>query len=384
MMDLLKGFDQDSRFRIRAYFLEKSAMAAPGVYWNASPLPGYSTVLPGSWFYFSQARVHVNSGLFTALDSDRPDIVVVMGYSELTCQVAMYWLWLRRVPWVFWGEVPGFERRQSLGGGLRWLAQRPLAWMADGIAGIGSRAADAYRQIAKAGCRVWNVPYYCDIESFLAIPRTSAGADHAHFLYCGQLVPRKGVDLLVRAFCRLAAEHPTATLTLVGDGPLRATLAASIPEAMRDRVEWAGFKEVEDLPLYFARANVFVLPSVHDGWGVVINQAVAAGMPVIASSAVGAALDLVEPDVNGLRFPPQDEESLLGAMRRFARQPGIIPGFGQASRDRAWRLHPSVGVEEWHRICRVILGRKHGASRMYHEIFSHHTNGSLREACASC
>ncbi|HWY87310.1 MAG TPA: glycosyltransferase family 4 protein, partial [Gemmataceae bacterium] len=202
-----------------------------------------------------------------------------------------------------------------------------------------------------------NIPYYCANDPFLRIDRRlrSAESRAAHFLYCGQIVPRKGVDLLVRSFCALAQEHADVRLTLVGDGPLRAQLAASIPEPIRRRVAWAGFKEADELPPYFAGANVFVLPSVHDGWGVVINQAVSAGMAVIASTGVGAAADLVADHGNGLIFPSQNEEALTASLRFFAEHPEAIHQYGEASRARARELGPEDGADRWYRFCQTVL-----------------------------
>jgi glycosyltransferase involved in cell wall biosynthesis len=359
MMDLFEAIHHDRRFCLTVHFLEKPAVAAPGVYWQEKSLPAYASVLPGGWVWFLRARVHINTGLFAALAKDRPDVVVVLGYSSLTWQLAMYWLSVKRIPWIFWGEVPGFERRGVFGAMLRWSALRPVACLADGIAAIGSRAAAAYAGITRRVRPVWNIPYYCRNDGLVNIERKAEGVNEAaHFLYCGQIVPRKGVDLLVRAFCRLAAEHPGVRLTLVGDGPMRETLTASVPEGIRARVTWAGFKEVEDLPAYFAGANVFVLPSVHDGWGVVINQAVSAGMAVIASDAVGAAVDLVSEHGNGLIFPNQSEEGLTAALRFFAERPECIQRFGAASRAMAPELGPERGAERWYRFCQAILKRR--------------------------
>jgi glycosyltransferase involved in cell wall biosynthesis len=359
MLDLFEAIHRDPRFRLSVHFLERPAVAAPGVYWQEKPLPSYSSVLPGGWFFFSKARIHLNTGLFTALHSDQPDVVVVMGYSSLTYQLAMYGLWLKRIPWIFWGEIPGFERRGLLGGGLRWLALRPVARLASGIAAIGLRAAAAYSEIAKHDCPVWNIPYYCRNNALLRIERGSNAAnDSAHFLFCGQIVPRKGVDLLVQSFCQLAQKDRSARLTLVGDGPLRPILAASVPEEIQPQVNWAGFKEAEELPRYFAEANVFVLPSVHDGWGVVINQAVSAGMAVIASDAVGAAADLVSDGGNGVIFPNQNREALTAALRFFADHPDVIHRFGEVSRARARDFSPEQGADRWYRFCQEILNRR--------------------------
>src|SRR5262249_36551119 len=108
---------------------------------------------------------------------------------------------------------------------------------------------------------------------------------------------------------------------------------------------------------YFAQANVFVLPSLHDGWGVVINQAISAGMAVIASDTVGAAIDLVTDHVNGHLFPSQDETALTAAPRGFAEHPERIHPYGQASRALAWRVRVEQGAERWHQFCQVILNR---------------------------
>lgn len=354
MMDLFDAINRDPRFRLKVHFLEKPAVAAPGVYWREKQLPSYTSVLPGGWVYLFRARVHLNTGLFEALTRDEPDIVVVMGYSSVTYQIAMYGMWAKRIPWVFWGEVPGFEQRGIFGGTLRWLAMRPVAWLAAGIAAIGSRAAAAYDRLTKNSRLVHDIPYYCRNDRLLQIVRPG-GDDAPHFLFCGQLVPRKGVDLLVQSFCMLAMDHDNVRLTLVGDGPLRETLAASIPDAIRPRVTWAGFKEADELPAYFAQANVFVLPSIHDGWGVVINQAVSAGMAVIASDTVGAAADLVTDQLNGRIFPTRDGAALTTAMRFFVDHPERIGEFGAASRARALALRPEVGADQWYRFCQQVL-----------------------------
>jgi glycosyltransferase involved in cell wall biosynthesis len=374
MVDLFDAMYQDPRFHLRVHYLEKPAAAAPGVYWEEKPLPPYASVLPGASFSFCGARIHVNRGLFQVLVRDQPDLVVVLGYQSITYQLAMYWLSIQRIPWVFWGEIPGFVKRRLFGGMLRWLALRPVARLPDGIAAIGSRAAAVYLKITKRRRPVWNIPYYSRTDALLDIARLTpptacpSGRAEAHFLFCGQIIGRKGVDLLLRAFCQVAKEHQNIQLTLVGEGPLRASLAASVPEAIRQRVKWAGFKEVDELARYFGSANVFVLPSLHDGWGVVINQAVSAGMAVIASDAVGAGADLVADRVNGIIFPSQDEQALTAALRFFADHPEAIAEFGRVSRERARLLSPNHGAERWYQFSQSLLRRRRGARGEAHHV----------------
>jgi glycosyltransferase involved in cell wall biosynthesis len=178
--------------------------------------------------------------------------------------------------------------------------------------------------------------------------------DGVRFLYCGQLIHRKGVDLLIDAFCESARVFPRIELTLVGDGPLRADLKQRIPADIRSRVDFAGFHPVAELPRFFAEADVFVLPSRHDGWGVVVNQAVAAGLPVICSDAVGAGADLVGGDENGYLFPAGDVGGLKAAISSFAAEPEKIRLFGQSSREKALDWLPEQIVGRWWELLNVV------------------------------
>ncbi len=307
MQDLFEAMSRDPRFQLRVYYLE---MAAPDTYWGQQPLPDYAEVLPGRWFWFAGGRIHYNPGAAKRILHDDPDVVVINGYSGLTNQIVMRQLRRRAVPWIFFGELPGMNRRGLLGRALRAVARRPAVRWPAAIAAVGSTAAAAYRALAPDSCPVENIPYCCDLQPFFAAPRTASPNGAVRFLYCGQLIHRKGVDLLASAFVQLARKNPKATLTFVGEGPLHGDLARLIPPELNSRIHFAGFQPIESLPRWFSQADVLVLPSRHDGWGVVVNQAIAAGLAVICSDAVGAAADLVEPQANGFIFPSGDQPKL--------------------------------------------------------------------------
>jgi glycosyltransferase involved in cell wall biosynthesis len=164
------------------------------------------------------------------------------------------------------------------------------------------------------------------------------------------MIRRKGVDLLLAAFERIVAKGLDVELRLVGrEASLPEFLASLSPEA-KARVRYEGFQPPERLPHYFSASDVFVLPSRHDGWGVVVNQALAAGLPVITSDAVGAGLDLIEDDVNGFKFPAGDVEALQRSMERVASGPEDAHRLGEASRSKALTLTPEAGAEKWARV----------------------------------
>jgi glycosyltransferase involved in cell wall biosynthesis len=161
------------------------------------------------------------------------------------------------------------------------------------------------------------------------------------------MILRKGVDLLITAFSRLVGKGYDVELLLVGrEAELPAFLAPIRPD-VRARIRYEGFQPPEKLPQFFSRCDVFVLPSRHDGWGVVINQACGAGLPIISSDAVGAGLDLVESGVNGSIFSAGDVAGLENCMELFANHPDMARRWGEASREMALTVTPAAGAEKW-------------------------------------
>jgi len=151
------------------------------------------------------------------------------------------------------------------------------------------------------------------------------------FLFAGKFIPKKRVMDLLEA----AATVPEARVVLVGDGPLRPQLEerASRPD-LKGRVEFAGFKNQQELPAYMAAADCLVLPS--DGtetWGLIVNEAMACGTPAIVSTACGCEPDLIEEGNTGYSFPMGDVDALAKRMRSF---------IGNRSRSWGESLHAKI------------------------------------------
>lgn len=360
-LDVFTAMARDGRIAPSVLYLEKHA---PAFQWDDPELPAFSEVLPGGWLNFLGARVHLNPSAIARLRATNPDVVVVAGYSGLTNQAVMWWLKATRTPWIFFGEIPGYQKRGRIGAMLRSVARLPAVKWSSGIAAVGSRAADVYRLLASKDKPVANIPYFCDMSAFAdaAHSRSWRSGPALRILYCGQLVLRKGVDVLVRAFARLAGQFEHVRLKLVGDGELRADLRHGLPAWVRERVEFTGFLQVSELPGHFADADVFVLPSRHDGWGVVVNQAIAAGLPVVCSDAVGAAVDLVVPGENGMIVPAGDEDALFQALADLAGDPDKVRRYAERSRAMAAKWVPERGVDRWYHLIQTVLHRRERVS----------------------
>ena len=221
-------------------------------------------------------------------------------------------------PWCFWGERPGFHQPAWAGRLLRRWKLAKLHASSVPIWGIGKFAIDGYREEFGERRAYFNLPYFSDLERF-DVPAREEKSERT-FLFSGSLIERKGVDLVAAAFVRLAREVSNVRLRIVGDGELRESLVQTL-RLVSERVEFVGFKDWDELPLEYARADVLCVPSRYDGWGLVVPEGLAAGLPVIATDRMGSALEFVESGRNGWLIRAGDEEALFEAMREAALAP---------------------------------------------------------------
>ena len=200
-------------------------------------------------------------------------------------------------PWVFWGERPAFRLKGPLGTLYRRWRLSPLLHSTAPIWGIGSWATAKYRDEFGPRRKYADLPYYSDLSRFRPT-ETCVDGGRRHFLYSGALTARKGVDLIATVFRDLLAAGHDLKLTVVGAGELSGALESQFA-GLEQAVHFAGFQDWQALPEWYRRANFLVAPSRYDGWGLIVAEGLAAGLPVIASDQMGAAIDLVEHDKNG-------------------------------------------------------------------------------------
>ncbi|MFO7725218.1 MAG: glycosyltransferase family 4 protein [Oceanipulchritudo sp.] len=338
----LEGID------IQVRYAEAGSPDSP---WPKEQLAHYEQVYRSFYLSWGGKRFIVNSQLPSV---EGFDAVVLNGYVTVPAQ----WL-LRvsrtRVPLLFWGEK--LERAQ---GGIRERMQgiltRPMRNLA-AIVAIGKQARRDYKE-RFPGMPVYEVPYYCRIDAFQkSVPQRPR--EPVRILFCGQMIHRKGVDLLLEAFAGLVTGGLDVRLILVGREAELPGMLEDLPVPVRERIEYAGFQPPEALPRYFTEADIFVLPSRYDGWGVVVNQALGAGLPVICSDAVGAAEDLVETGRNGYLFPSGDGASLQARLRELVRSPKDIRRFASRSLEKSRDITPMQGARDWERILTEVTGGSH-------------------------
>lgn len=222
-------------------------------------------------------------------------------------------------------------------------ALRPLVY---GVLNVGEKNAMYWRWALGDDVPSFLMPYAVDNEYFRNQSaeaaknrerlRSSLGLKSGLpvILFASKFLKRKRCLDLIEAFLRLSPQpgiEPAAYLLIVGDGEERQVIEQKIRESGSSHIRLLGFKNQSELPPLFDLCDVFVLPSIHEPWGLIVNEVMNAGRAVIVSDQVGCAPDLVHDGVNGFIYPAKNVEALSYALRRFLDDPSLATTMGQAS-----------------------------------------------------
>ena len=208
---------------------------------------------------------------------------------------------------------PAIKRR------LRAALGQSSVRRAAGVLAVSHFAMDFYRELGCAEDRLYPFGYFRAAPHSFAVSQSTEAA-RTEIIFAGQLIHRKGVDVLLNALRPLFAEYSDLHLRLIGEGETRAALSAQVDACgFRRHVTFAGAMSADDASARIAAADLLVLPSRWDGWGMVVNEALAVGVPVVASDACGAS-DLIRHGANGYVFASGDADSLRDCLREFCNQ----------------------------------------------------------------
>lgn len=304
--------------------------------WDTELLSGYSSV------FLSR----VGKGLGKTLTDINPKAVMIVGYSPFFHQAAFYQAWRRGYPIIFRGETTDHTRRRKPF--ERWLRDRALNWIYQRCAKllyIGQRSLQHFKRLGCPAEKLIFSPYCVDTTPFQC-------GNQAHFSLCssmrrklgitekdkvllfsGKLNWRKGPDLLLNAAGKMP---PNALREIViiflGNGQMRNYLENFAKKEPRLRVHFVGFKNQSELTSYYQMADLLVLSSRFETWGVVINEALHHGLPSVVSEAVGCMPDLIKPGITGEIFKTNSVSSLISSMERAFKLIGK-PGVKKACRE---------------------------------------------------
>lgn len=302
-------------------------------------LRGRDVTVAGRWLV-------VNAGVGGALRATGPNVLVLGGWNQAAFWRAALFARRRRVPVVLW--VENTRHDAGTGGPKRLLARAVDAFVVPGS------EAEAYVRALRPDASLFRAPNAVDTALFAsrladrAALRAERGLDRTCVLAVGRLAPEKGIDVLVEA-----ARGLDATVVVAGSGSEEARLRAAAPENVR----FLGNVDRDDLPAWYAAADVLCLPSRREPWGHTLNEAAAAGLALVASDAAGAAADLIEEGRNGYRVPRDDAAALHGALARIAADEGLRVAMGARSRELSEEFTPGAWAQGVERAVSTLLGR---------------------------
>lgn len=254
------------------------------------------------------------------------------------------------LPWAYLGEPP--RPRTGLRAVARdWLLQRVLG-RCDGVIATGVESARRYRRLLGDDRPVTSVSYYIPLDGWTDLPlaRPPAPGEPIRFLGLSQLIERKGLDVLLEA-CSLLPRGGWS-VDIYGEGPERPALqqlidARKLPVTLHRPLPFATRMEA------FPGHHAFVFPSRWDGWGMALVEALAAGLPAIASDTVMSAWDFLADGRAGwiTRCEPR---AIAAAMTELIDDPGSIPERSRAARESVSGFRPERGAAEFVRFCRDL------------------------------
>lgn len=302
-----------------------------------------------------KARYRVNPGVFSRLRQGRFDAVAIAGYNHFTTQAAIAYCTVTRTPWCLMCESHVKKHRGRFKTFLKkWLLgpflSRMGAAMVTGT--LAARYVEGFGVPPEATFVVANTP---DVEHWKAqadklenrrdqIRRRLGAEDRRIVLFVGRLMDVKGLPVLFDAYQKAKEHDNRLALFIVGDGAKRADYQRRAREMGLEDVNWLGFRSQEELPELYVAADVFVLPSLVEPWGVVVNEAMASGLPVVLSDHVGASADLVHEGENGFVVPAGDAEALSQRILEAVADDNRRLAMGKKSREiiSGWDYHRSA------------------------------------------
>jgi len=297
----------------------------------------------------------INPGVGRVLEAGRYDALWVHGWGLASCWLGFNAARRLGIPLLLRGDSNHLKEPSGLKGYAKRFVLNRLFGGVSAFLAIGTSNAEFYAAYGAPKEKIFMAPYSVDNDFFLARARSLARGKIALreregilpnlpvILFCGKFSDVKRPLDLLEAFQHLR-DTPEASLVFVGDGRLRSEMHQSVKEHGLKRVHFLGFRNQSQLPACYALADVLVLPSGFEPWGLVVNEAMCFGLPVIASDRVGAVPDLIHDGVNGFVFPAGNVEILVDRLRRVLWAEDMRQRMGAQSRGiiEHWGVNDTV------------------------------------------
>ena len=289
---------------------------------------------------YQSAPVFLNPDVIYQLWKQQPDVIICGGWHHFTHWLALVYAEITKTPLLIWSESTLKDERS-----VSNLKHKLKSWIvnqAEGYIVPGNAQKKYLLNLGARQDRIYVAPnavdsnfFTCEAQRYReqkAVCQEKLGIDGCVILYVGRLIDEKGIPELLEAFTKLSG-NKQITLVIVGDGSQATDYYSYTQQNQIDNVVFTGFQPQSALPRYYGIADIFVFPTRSDPWGLVLNEAIAAGLPIICSDAAGAAPDLVVDGKNGYLVPVGDVEKLSEALQILVEDESLREKMGLHSQE---------------------------------------------------
>ena len=283
-------------------------------------------ILPGwHWFIWGKKKeiaIHLNRGVFRVILEYKPDVIITSGYDDLAYWQAFLYCKIFRKKFILWDSTTLL----SVGGikGIRGRLKKIIIKGSDKYIAYGTKAKEYLEYFGAESNKIYTATNTVDMEYFRSKVEEYRNEDGFKMerkqypkyllLHIGQLIKRKGLSQVLKALeCLKDSE---IGLLIVGSGPEESSLKEFCKEKKLNNVFFEEFQQQDELAKYYALADIFILPSFEEVWGLVVNEALASGLYVLSSKYAGASYDLIKEGWNGEIFEPYDVKEIVDLIKR--------------------------------------------------------------------
>lgn len=340
--------------------------------WKPAEAIGFSCKTLHDGILSEASSTLLSRAILKQLEEIDPDCVVVAGYGHAAMRDAAKWAVRQGKKTILLSESQTLDRPRNP------VKERLKAhWIKENISAVfasGARAAQYMESLGFPMARIWrgystvDNAYFSEQAGRVKLQQDKCRHDYQlpdrYFLYVGRFSEEKNLFALLEAYqaYREACAGAPWSLVMVGSGPQVRELKEHAMRLGLEGIVWPGFKQMDELPVYYALASAFVLPSLVEPWGLVVNEAMASGLPVIVSSRCGCVHDLVFPGLNGWVFDPHDTDGLAGLLKKVHDADLVEPGqlaLGEASKAIVSQYTPETWAKVLTDCAETLCHRSH-------------------------
>jgi 1,2-diacylglycerol 3-alpha-glucosyltransferase len=308
-------------------------------------------VLPSWRWRAGKNNFLLNRGLWSALAELSPQVIICGGYNYLASWGALLWARRHGTEFVLWSESNAHDARSA----RPWTESLKSYFLekCNRFVVPGKASLEYMRALGAPAASILIAPNAIDNGWFLQQSenvrtrarefREKLRLPSRFILFVGRLVPEKGVFDLIEAYAKLdSSVRSEVGLVFAGDGVSREELMQRAKQISPGSVCFQGFAQREELAAIYALADALVLPTHSDTWGLVVNEAMACGLPIIVTDVAGCAADLVEDGWNGYVVPSRAPDKLCAAIDSVVRHPEVRQAMSTYSVERIQNYSPEA------------------------------------------